>query len=241
MSLKIKDLPEEERPYEKLELYGEKNLSNSELLAIIIKSGTKEETSVQIAQRNLKLNYDPEMGELNFLKSMSLEELMQVKGIGRVKAIQLKAVCELSVRMSKLSNYKKIQIKSTEDIANLVMEELRLEKREFVKLFLLNTKNEILKNVDVAVGGTNFANVNMKEIISEALKIKAPKMILIHNHPTVDSTPSMMAIKCTDKLYYAAKLFDIELLDHIVIGNQKYSSVIKETQKLAQKVIDNQK
>ena len=241
MSLKIKDLPEEERPYEKLELYGEKNLSNSELLAIIIKSGTKEETSVQIAQRILKLNYDPEMGELNFLKSVSLEELMQVKGIGRVKAIQLKAVCELSVRMSKLSNYKKIQIKSTEDIANLVMEELRLEKREFVKLFLLNTKNEILKNVDVAVGGTNFANVNMKEIISEALKIKAPKMILIHNHPTGDSTPSMMDIKFTDKLYNAAKLFDIELLDHIVIGNQKYSSVIKETQKLAQKVIDNQK
>ena len=197
--------------------------------------------SVQIAQRILKLNYDPEMGELNFLKSMSLEELMQVKGIGRVKAIQLKAVCELSVRMSKLSNYKKIQIKSTEDIANLVMEELRLEKREFVKLFLLNTKNEILKNVDVAVGGTNFANVNMKEIISEALKIKAPKMILIHNHPTGDSTPSMMDIKFTDKLYNAAKLFDIELLDHIVIGNQKYSSVIKETQKLAQKVIDNQK
>ena len=241
MSLKIKDLPEEERPYEKLELYGEKNLSNSELLAIIIKSGTKEETSVQIAQRILKLNYDPEMGELNFLKSMSLEELMQVKGIGRVKAIQLKAVCELAIRMSKLSNYKKIQIKSTEDIANLVMEELRLEKREFVKLFLLNTKNEILKNVDVAVGGTNFANVNMKEIISEALKIKAPKMILIHNHPTGDSTPSMMDIKFTDKLYNAAKLFDIELLDHIVIGNQKYSSVIKETQKLAQKVIDNQK
>jgi len=241
LSLKIKDLPEEERPYEKLELYGEKNLSNSELLAIIIKSGTKEETSVQIAQRILKLNYDPEMGELNFLKSMSLEELMQVKGIGRVKAIQLKAVCELSVRMSKLSNYKKIQIKSTEDIANLVMEELRLEKREFVKLFLLNTKNELLKSTDIAVGGTNFANVNMKEIISEALKIKAPKMILIHNHPTGDSTPSMMDIKFTDKLYNAAKLFDIELLDHIVIGNQKYSSVIKETQKLVQKVIDNQK
>ena len=81
----------------------------------------------------------------------------------------------------------------------------------------------------------------MKEIISEALKIKAPKMILIHNHPTGDSTPSMMDIKFTDKLYNAAKLFDIELLDHIVIGNQKYSSVIKETQKLAQKVIDNQK
>ena len=91
------------------------------------------------------------MGELNFLKSITMEELMQIKGIGRVKAIQLKAVCELAIRMSKPSNYKKIQVKSTEHIANLVMEELRFEKREFVKLFLLNTKNEILKSVDVAI------------------------------------------------------------------------------------------
>ena len=151
MSLKIKELPETERPYEKLELYGEKSLSNAELLAIIIKSGTKEETSVQIAQRILRLNYDPQMGDLNFLKTMSLQEFMQINGIGRVKAIQIKAVCELAIRMSKPSNYKKIQIKSTENIASLVMEELRFEKKEVVKLFLLNTKNEILKNLDVAI------------------------------------------------------------------------------------------
>lgn len=236
MSLKIKELPESERPYEKLELYGEKNLSNAELLAIIIKSGTKEETSVQIAQRILNLNYDPQMGDLNFLKNMSLEELMQIKGIGRVKAIQLKAVCELSIRMSKPSNYKKVKINSTEHIANLVMQELKLEKREYVKLFLLNTKNEILKSVDIAMGGTNFANVNMKEIISEALKIKAPKIILVHNHPTGDSTPSQMDIKFTDKLYNAAKLFDIELLDHIVIGNNNFKSIFVETRKLVDKI-----
>lgn len=236
LSLKIKELPETERPYEKLELYGEKNLSNAELLAIIIKCGTKDETSVQIAQRILNLNYDPQMGELNFLKDMSLQELMQIKGIGRVKAIQLKAVCELAIRMSKPSNYKKIQIKSTEHIAGLVLEELRFEKREYVKLFLLNNKNEILKSLDVAMGGTNFANVNMKEIISEALKIKAPKMILIHNHPTGDPTPSQMDIKFTDKLYNAAKMFDIELLDHIVIGDKKFKSVFVETQKLVEKI-----
>lgn len=234
MSLKIKELPETERPYEKLELYGEKNLSNAELLAIIIKSGTKEETSVQIAQRILNLNYDPQMGDLNFLKELSLQEFMQIKGIGRVKAIQLKAVCELAIRMSKPSNYKKIQIKSTENIANLVMEELKFQKREYVKLFLLNTKNEILKNIDVAVGGTNFANVSMKEIIGEALKIKAPKIILVHNHPTGDPTPSQMDIKFTDKLYNAAKMFDIELLDHIVIGNMNFRSVFVETQNLVE-------
>lgn len=241
LSLKIKELPEAERPYEKLELYGEKNLSNAELLAIIIKSGTKEETSIQIAQRILNLNYDPQMGDLNFLKDLSLQELMQIKGIGRVKAIQLKAVCELAIRMFRPSNYKKVQIKSTEQIANLVMEELRFEKREYIKLFLLNTKNEILKGIDVAIGGTSFANVNMKEIISEALKIQAPKMILVHNHPTGDATPSKMDIKFTDKLYNAAKMFDIELLDHIVIGDKNFKSVFVETQKMAEKIINEGK
>ena len=236
LSLKIKELPETERPYEKLELYGEKTLSNAELLAIIIKSGTKEETSVQIAQKILNFNYDPQMGDLNFLKDVTLEELMQIKGIGKVKAIQLKAVCELAIRMSKPSNYRKVQVKSTEDLANLVMEELRFEKREYVKLFLLNNKNEILKNINVAIGGTNFANVNMKEIIGEALKIKAPKMILVHNHPTGDPTPSRLDITFTDKLYNAAKMFDIELIDHIVIGDMKFKSVFVETKKMADSV-----
>lgn len=235
MSLKIKEIPETERPYEKLELYGEKALSNAELLAIIIKTGTKEETSVQIAQRILNLNYDPQMGELNFLKSITMEELMQIKGIGRVKAIQIKAICELAIRMSKPSNFKKIQIKCTEQLANLVMEELRFEKREYVKLFLLNNKNEILKNIDTAIGGTNFANVNMKEIIGEALKIKAPKMILVHNHPTGDPTPSKADITFTDRLYNAAKIFDIELIDHIVIGNMNFKSIFVETKKMIEK------
>lgn len=235
MSLKIKELPETERPYEKLELYGEKELSNAELLAIIIKNGTKEETSVQIAQRILNLNDDPQMGSLGFLKNIDLLQLMQIKGIGRVKAIQIKAMCEIAVRMSKSSNYKKIMIKSTEDIANLVLEEMRLKKEEVVKLFLLNTKNQILRIVDVAIGGTNFANVNIKGIVGQALKIQAPKIILVHNHPTGDSTPSKMDIQFTDKLYNAAKLFDIELLDHIVIGDNNYKSVFLETQKLLKK------
>lgn len=236
MPIKMKELPETERPYEKLELYGEKTLSNAELIAIVIKTGTREETSVQIAQRILNLNYDPQMGELNFLKSITMEELMQIKGIGRVKAIQIKAICELAIRMSKPSNFKKIQIKCTEQLANLVMEELRFEKREYVKLFLLNNKNEILKNIDTAIGGTNFANVNMKEIIGEALKIKAPKMILVHNHPTGDPTPSKADITFTDRLYNAAKMFDIELIDHIVIGNMNFKSIFVETKKMIEKL-----
>ena len=116
MSIKIKELPELERPYEKLELKGEKSLSTAELLAIIIKTGTKEETAVQLAQRILSLN-DSKVENLDYLQSLTLEELMKIKGIGRVKAVQIKAVCELSIRMFQTSNYKKIVINNPQDIA----------------------------------------------------------------------------------------------------------------------------
>ena len=112
---------------------------------------------------------------------------------------------------------------------------MRWENVRYVKLFLLNNKNEILKNIDTAIGGTNFANVNMKEIIGEALKIKAPKMILVHNHPTGDPTPSKADITFTDRLYNAAKMFDIELIDHIVIGNMNFKSIFVETKKMIEK------
>lgn len=114
--MKMKELPEAERPYEKLELYGEKSLSNAELLAIIIKSGTREETSVQLAQKLLTLKENANIDELNYLRSLSLQDFMQIKGIGKVKAIQLKAVFELAIRMAKPSNYKKVQIKKPEEI-----------------------------------------------------------------------------------------------------------------------------
>lgn len=236
MSLKIKELPEAERPYEKLELHGEKRLSNAELLAIIIKTGTREETSVQVAQKLLKLNYDPQMGELNFIQSLTLQELMQIKGIGKVKAIQLKAVCELAKRMCKPSNYKKVQVNSTNELADILMTELRFEKKEIVKLVILNNRNEILNMLDIATGGVGFVNVEIKEILGEAIKIKAPKIILVHNHPSGDSTPSEADIKFTDKLYNAAKVFDIELLDHIVIGNMNFTSVFTEVEKIVKNV-----
>lgn len=238
MSLKIKELPEIERPYEKLELYGEQALSNAELLAIIIKTGTKEETSVQIAQRILNLNCEPQTGELNFLKDIEIEELMQIKGIGKVKAIQIKAICELAIRMSRPTNYKKIKITKTEDIANLVMQELRNEKKEHIKLILLNNKNEILRNIDMTTGGVNFANINMKELIGEAIKIKAPKMAIVHNHPTGDPTPSKEDIHFTDELYKWAAIFNIELIDHIIIGDMNFKSVITEVGKMLEKTLE---
>ena len=236
MSLTIKQLPESERPYEKLELYGEKTLSNAELLAIIIKTGTKEETSVQIAQRILNLSYNSNSGDLSFLKELSLQELMEIKGIGRVKAIQLKAIGELSIRMSRPSNYRRIKISNTDDLAKLLQEEMKNEKKEIIKLVLLNIKLEILKIIDVAHGGVNSANVTQSEIISEALKTNAPNMIVVHNHPSGDPTPSNADIDFTDKLYNEAKKFNIELVDHVIIAGNDYKSIYEELRKKIKKL-----
>ena len=144
MSIKIKELPELERPYEKLEMYGEKTLSNAELLAIIIKTGTKEETSVQLAQRLLSLNKTTKE-DLNYLQTLSIEELMEVKGIGKVKAIQLKAVGEISARMFSKTKYKKMFINEPKDLAEILIGNIKSETIEKVKIAILNSRNQLLK------------------------------------------------------------------------------------------------
>lgn len=225
MAIKIKQLPESERPYEKLELYGERNLSNAELFAIIIKSGRKDATSVEIANEILKLNKNINNDDLNFLREVSIEELMQIKGIGKVKAIQIKAVCEISNRMNKPSNYKKIQIREPKDVAKVLMNDLRFEKIEIAKIIILDNKNNILKIKKIATGSSNFVNLNIRSILSEAIKMNAPKIILVHNHPSGDSTPSKQDYELTSKIEQASKMLGVELLDHIVIGNMEYTSI----------------
>ena len=224
MSIKIKELPELERPYEKLEQKGEKNLSNAELLAIIIKTGTKEETSVQLAQRILNLN-DNETHDLNFLQSLTLQELMKIKGIGRVKAIQIKAVCEFAIRMFQTIDYRKVIINNPHDIAKMFMSELRFEKKEKLKQVILNNKNEVIKVKEIATGSTNFINVPVKDILYEPLKMGANKYVIVHNHPSGDSTPSNDDIIFTNKLYDYSILVGIELIDHVVVGNMNYTSI----------------
>lgn len=180
----IKELPNAERPYEKLELYGEKALSNAELLAIIIKTGTKRESSVDIARKLLSLNDTYDKENLNFLRDLSIEEITNVKGIGKIKAIQLKAMCELAIRMNMPQNYRKIKIKEPNDIAKILMNEMQHEKVEIAKIVLLDNKLNIIKIKNIAIGGNNFVNIGMKEILAEAVKIGAPKIILAHNHPS---------------------------------------------------------
>lgn len=236
MTIKIKQLPECERPYEKMEMYGEKMLSNAELLAIIIKSGTKENTSVELANKVLSLISEQENDNslLQSLQQISIEEFQQIKGIGKVKAIQLKAVCELARRMAQPVNKKNIKINSSSDVAQLLMEELRHEKVEHVKLLLLNAKNIVVRIIDISKGGMNSAIVEPKEVLQEAIKSGIPKIILVHNHPSGDCTPSTADINMTKRLYTAANILGIQLLDHIVIGDRCYTSIFS-----AERIVEN--
>ena len=180
MSIKLKELPEFERPYEKLELYGAEALSNSELLAIIIESGTKDETSIGLAYKVLSLGKSSKENELRFLQSVSIEKLKEIKGIGRVKAIRVKAAFELAKRLSKpIEN--DMFVNSSKDVAQIFMEEMRFEKKEIVKVVILNNKNKIMRIQNVSLGGSNYAVVEPKEILAEPVKIGATKIILIHN------------------------------------------------------------
>ena len=227
MPIKMKELPISERPYEKLEMYGASTLSNAELLAIIIKNGTKEESSLTLAQKILSLgkNKDCKEDNIKFLQELSIQEFMKIKGIGKVKAIQLKATCELAKRISKPIKQIKIKIKTPQDIVNLFMDELKLEKREIVKVIIMNSQNIILKIQTISQGGTSSAQVDAKDILSEAVKIDAPKIILVHNHPSGEAKPSKADIEFTKKLEKAAEILGILLLDHIVIGYNQYTSI----------------
>lgn len=228
MQIKMKELPASERPYEKMELYGPGVLSNSELLAIIIKCGTKEDTSVSLAQKVLALKKSDESKDLRFLQDLTIEELTKIKGIGKVKAIQIIATCELAKRMSKPVNSLKIVIKDTKDVANLLMDELKYEKREIAKLLILNSKNVLLKIIDIAVGGGNFASIEPKMVLKEPIKMGAPKIILVHNHPGGNPKPSDRDYQVTDRIYECADIMGITLLDHVIIGDNTFASIFKK-------------
>lgn len=221
----IKTLPSSERPYEKMMMYGAERLSNSELLAIIIKTGTKEKTAVELAKDILSMQAKNKKN-MRFLQDISIEEFMQIKGIGKIKAIQLKAICELTKRISKPIEEEKIRITTPKDVANLLMDELKFEKREKIKELILNTKNILVKIIDISYGGTDFAVMEPKDVLCEPIKMKEPKIILVHNHPSGDPKPSKQDIDITKDIMAASKLFGIQMLDHIIIGDDKYESVL---------------
>ncbi len=222
--LKIKDLPLSERPYEKMESSGSEALSNAELLAIIIRTGIQNETSVELAQRLLTM--DEEGSGLSFLYDTSLEELQGIHGIGRVKAIQIKAVMELSKRIaSSFAAGGRVTVKSPQDISRLFMEEMRHLKKEVFKVIFLNTKNHVIKSTNISIGSLTASIVHPREVFKEAVKVGCAALIFLHNHPSGDPEPSSEDIETTKRLMSAGNILGIKVLDHIIIGDGKFVSL----------------
>lgn len=231
MAKNIKLLPLDDRPYEKLELIGENNLTNSELLAIIIKTGTKKYNCLEIAQNilNTKDNIS-KISDLEYLTNLSLEELKLFEGIGRVKAIQIKAMLELSKRIASMYATEKKKITSPKDVFDLLQKEFIGKKQEVLKTIILNKKNTVISVITNAIGNNDNISIGIKEILSEPIKQMANSIILVHNHPSGNLKPSNADILFTQKINENAKLFDITLLDHIIISNKGYIS-LKEINK----------
>ena len=222
----ILSLPPEERPYEKCLEQGCQALSDAELLAVIIRTGAVGDTSVDLARRVLDLG--GRQGNLAGLCGLSVQELTSVKGIGRVKAIQIQCIAELSRRMAKSRARDGLCFHDPASIADFYMEDLRHEEREQCRVMMLNTRSMLLAEKQLSVGTVNASLISAREIFLEALKCQAVYIILIHNHPSGDPHPSREDILLTKRIWEAGELIGISLLDHIIIGDRSYVSLREE-------------
>jgi len=211
----IKDLAYFDRPYEKLFINGEESLSDSEVLAIIINTGTKNKTALDISKE--MMTNDKENIGLKFLTQYSIEELMKMKGIGKKKAILIKAVCEFARRFNYDKPNPEERINTPEQLSRVFKLDLQDKKQEIIKTAILDSKNRVLKIITNSIGKDNCCMANLKDILSEPIKSCAPKIAIAHNHPSGDVTPSDSDIDFTLKLKDACNLLGIEFLDHIII------------------------
>ncbi|AKN32285.1 DNA repair protein RadC [Clostridium carboxidivorans P7] len=219
-TLKIMDLPENERPRERLLRYGTQSLSNAELLAIILSSGTKKENVLSLSNRIIK-----ETGGLNGLLKSTAEDFMSLSGIGEAKAAQLMALLEISKRFKSYRDGNDYKVSKPRDAAALVMDEMKNFKQEHLKVIMLNTKNVVLFIKDVSVGSLNSSIVHPREVFCDAIRKNSAFIIVCHNHPSGDPQPSNEDINVTNRLKECGKLLGIELLDHLIIGNGRYISL----------------
>ncbi len=221
--LSVKEWPESERPREKLERHGAHALSNAELLAIILRTGTAREDVVALSQRLLT-----QKGGLVGLSNVSMTELAGEHGLGLAKSAQLKAALELGRRLLVLMAdpaAARIQVRSPGDVANLLMLEMGLLEQEVMRTVLLNTKNYVIGSPVIYQGSANTAVIRVGELFREAVKHNAVSLIVVHNHPSGDPTPSPEDVAVTREIVQAGKLLDIEVLDHLVIGHQRFVSL----------------
>ena len=212
-----------EMPYERFERFGASSLTDAELLAIIIRTGSGSSTPIDIARNIMALSRGKEQG-LNCLFTLSVEELKRINGIGEVKAVKLKCIAELSKRMSMQRCKSLDNFETSSRIAGYYMECLRHEEREKAILLCFNTKLKLLDETVLAIGTINSTSLSPRDIFAHALKVSASKIVLIHNHPTGDPTPSKADVSITNKIRESGFMLDIILRDHIIIGDKSYYS-----------------
>ncbi len=216
----IREWDESERPRERLEQLGAQSLSTAELLAILLRVGLPGESAVALARRLLR-----QFNGLAGLQRASFAEIKAQRGIGTAKAAQIKAALELGRRLQLSQRGEKPRISSPDDVAALLLYEMRALEQEHLRALLLDTRNQVLKIHDVVRGSVNSAQVRIAEIFREAVRVNATAIILAHNHPSGDPTPSPDDIALTRQAQEAGKLLDIGVLDHIIIGDNQYVSL----------------
>jgi DNA repair protein RadC len=219
-SILIKDFPEEERPRERFMLKGAESLTNQELIAILIQTGSKDESALDVANRLLH-----HFNGLRILKDSTLDELKAIKGIGTAKGLQLLAALELGKRVSKLAFKERYAIRSPEDAAKYLMDEMRFLSQEHFICLYLNTKNIVMHKQTIFIGSLNASIVHPREVYKEAIKRSAASVICLHNHPSGDPSPSREDVEVTRRLAESGKIIGIDLLDHIIIGENKFVSL----------------
>ncbi len=214
-------------PYERFKAYGPENLTDAELLAIIIRTGSSKSSPVDIANQVMSLGQGKEKG-LNALFNLTLDELKSIHGIGEVKAVKLKCVSELVKRMSERKFADKLDCSDAFSIAEYYMERLRHEERERAILLCLNNKMKLIDETVLSIGTVSSASLSPRDVFIHALKCGASNVVLIHNHPTGDPTPSKSDVKISNRIREAGFMLDIILRDHIIIGDKTYCSLYNE-------------
>lgn len=218
--ISMKNLPESERPYERFQILGAEALSDAELLAIILKTGTKDYTALDLARDLLSEC----QGNLLNLYEIGYEQLLERRGIGPVKATQLKAIAELSKRIARTGRGYHLSMNCPSSIADYYMEELRHRREEAFMAAFFDSKCKFLGDSVIATGSISYAYVSLMELFRKALLRNAVMIVILHNHPSGDPTPSTEDKKLTEQIRAGASVLGLTLADHIVIGDQQYFS-----------------
>lgn len=224
----LKQICNENLPYEKFLKYGPESLTESELLAIILRTGTRDKSALELAQEVLSLSESTREGLLG-LYDIPMKQLLGVKGIGEVKAVKIKCIAELAMRINTASAKSGLIVHEPSTVARYFMEKLRHRRKECVVVACLDAKGQMIKEIELSSGSVKMSLISPRDVFLEALRSEAVNIILIHNHPSGDPTPSQSDLAATKCVAQMGLTLDIPLLDHIIIGDNCYMSFKEES------------